>query len=77
MIDLGQIGHYLGANFSFSKDGVFMAQIPSIEDLLHIFGMVECNLNKIPMAEGTKLVADMNDQKLNPIAYRKMVGRLI
>jgi hypothetical protein len=67
MIDLGQIGHYLDANFSFSKEGVFMSQKPYRENLVHSFGMVECNLTKIPMAEGTKLVADMNDQKINPI----------
>jgi hypothetical protein len=77
MIDSGQIGHYLATNLSFSKEGVFiMSQKPYIENLVHIFGMVECNLNKIPMAEGTKLVADMNDKNINPITYRKM-GRQV
>lgn len=54
MIDLGQLGCYLGIHFSFTKDGVFMFQRPYIEDMLQMLGMMECNSTKVPMVEGTR-----------------------
>jgi hypothetical protein len=54
MIDLGQLGCYLGIHFSFTKEGVFVSQRPYIKDMLQMFGMMECNSTKVPMVEGTR-----------------------
>jgi hypothetical protein len=54
MIDLGQLGHYIGIHFSFAKEGVFVSQRPYIEEMLHMFGMVESNSTKMFMAKGTR-----------------------
>jgi hypothetical protein len=34
MTNLGQLRHYLGIHFSFTKDKMFMSQRPYIEDIL-------------------------------------------
>ncbi len=42
-----------------------------------MFKMVHCNFTKVHMAEGTRLIACMNEQKVDATTYRKMVGKLI
>lgn len=54
MIDLGQLGCYLGIHFSFTKERVFMSQRPYIKDMLKMFGMAKCNSTKMPIVEATK-----------------------
>jgi hypothetical protein len=67
----------LGINFTFTIEGVFLSQKPYIEDMLHMFGMAHCNSTKAPMAKGRMLIVNMNEQKVDATAYRKMVGKLI
>jgi hypothetical protein len=77
MIGLGQSRHYLGINFTFTKERIFLSQKPYIEKMFQIFGMANCNPTKVPMVEGIKLEANMNYQKVDSIMYKKMVGKPI
>ncbi len=77
MTNLGQLGWYLGINFTFIEEWVFLSEKPYIENMLHMFGMVHYNSTKVPMAKGTRLIANMNEQKVDATTYRKMVGKLI
>jgi hypothetical protein len=77
MIDLGQLKCYLGINFSFTKERILLSQKPYIEEMFQIFGMANCNPTKVPMVKGIKLEANINDQKINFITYKKMVGKPI
>jgi hypothetical protein len=43
MTNFGQLGWYLGINFTFIEEGVFLFQKPYIEDMLHMFVMTHCN----------------------------------
>ncbi len=45
--------------------------------MFQIFGLANCNPTKVTMVEGIKLETNMNDQKVDSIAYRKMVSKLI
>jgi hypothetical protein len=42
-----------------------------------MFGMAHCNSTKGLMAKGIRLIADMNEQKVDATTYKKMVGKLI
>jgi exosortase/archaeosortase len=77
MTNLGQLGWYLGINFTFTEEGIFLFQKPYIEGMLHMFGMAHCNLTKVLMVKGTRLIIDMNEQKVDATTYKKMVGKLI
>ncbi len=50
-----------------------MSQKPYIENI----GMTHCNSTKVHMAKGTRLIANMNEQKVDASTYKKMVGKLI
>ncbi len=71
MTDLGQFRRYSGINFTFIEEWVFLFQKPYIENMLHMFGMVHCNSTKVPMAKGTRLIVDMNEQKVDATTYKK------
>jgi hypothetical protein len=66
MTGMGQLKWYLGINFTFTKDGVFLFQKPFIEDMFHMFKMACCNSTKVLMAEGSRLSACMNKQRWMP-----------
>ncbi len=65
MTNLGQFGRYLGINFIFTKEGLFMSQKPYIEDMLYMFGMVHCSSTKVFVVEGIRLIIDMNEHKMD------------
>jgi hypothetical protein len=71
LTNLEQLGWYLGINFTFTKEGVFLFQKPYIEDMLHMCGMAHCNLTKVLMVKGTRLIANMNEQKVDATTYKK------
>jgi len=76
MTNLGQLGCYLGVNFTTFKEGVFLSQRLYIEKMLQSFKMANCNPTKVPMAEGTKLESNMSEHKVDSTSYRQMVGKL-
>ncbi len=77
MTNLGQLRHYLSIHFSFTKEIMFMSQIPYIEDILQMFRMAKCNATKVPIAKNTNFTTYMSGQKVDGTTYRKMVGKLI
>ncbi len=50
-----------------------MSQIPYIEDIFQTFGMANYNATKVLMPKGTRLEKYMNDQKIDPTTYMRMI----
>jgi hypothetical protein len=55
MIDLGDVKLYLGTNFAYEDEGIFVSQHRYIQHLLECFRTTYCRTSEVPMHEGTKL----------------------
>lgn len=75
MKDLGPLKHFLGIDFSQSKDKIMMTQKRHIEKMLAKFGMSECKPRFIPCEK--KLNFDSEGEVIDPTGYREIVGSLI
>ncbi len=76
LTDLGQLGWYLGINFTFIKEEYSCLKNLTLRTCFLCL-VVHCNSTKVPMVEGTRLIVDMNERKVDATTYKKMVGKLI
>jgi len=76
MSDLGLLSYYLGIEVDQQSDDMMVKQSGYARKVLSQFGMMDCNLAKIPMDLGTKLHEDKGGQRVDATEYRKIIGCL-
>jgi hypothetical protein len=65
---------YLGIEFTYQEEGIFVSQYRYIQHLLEHFRMTYWYISKVPMHEGTKLCCHMETRETNEYEYRSLVG---
>lgn len=77
MKDLGDIRYFLGIEVDRTTDGIFLSQKKSLHDLLAEYNMTHRKPLKLPMDSHLKLTESVGDPLPEPVAYQKLVGKLI
>ncbi|KAL8143760.1 LOW QUALITY PROTEIN: hypothetical protein V2J09_016792 [Rumex salicifolius] len=73
MSDLGEMSFFLGIEVVQKKEGIFIGQRRYTEDVLRRFGMIDSNPVNSPVATGSKLNSDVDDETY----YKQLVGSLM
>ncbi|CAH9143716.1 unnamed protein product [Cuscuta epithymum] len=76
MTDLGQLAYFLGMEFCFLADGVFIHQKKYIADVLKKYHMIECNHANSPMEPRLKLELCEEEKEVDESFFRSIVGSL-
>lgn len=77
MTRMGKPSILLGAELVYGHDGIWIHQRRYIMDLLHRYGMENCNPLKDPMSTSANLKADMNSKPADAHLYKSICGSLI
>jgi len=76
MSDLGLLSYYLGIEVRQGSDGITLCQSSYAMKILEAAGMQNCNATATPMEARLKLSKKMEDEVVNPTAYRSIIGSL-
>ena len=77
MTNLGDAQIYLGVEFYYTKDRIYLHQQRYIEKLLERFGMQDCNPFSVPMNPKLKLCKDTKTNPVDKLVYQSLVGGLL
>ena len=77
MTDLGEASSYLGIEIHMKPEGIFINQTGYINKLLKKFNMIDCNPTCLPINSKTYLQKNTGTRKVNPVAYRSLIGSLL
>ena len=77
MTDLGKASNYLGIEIHRKLEGIFINQTGYINKLLQKFNMTECNPTCLPIDPKTYLKKNTSTRRVDPAAYRSLVGSLL
>lgn len=76
MSDLGLLSYYLGIEVKQGDEGITLSQSAYAVKILETAGMLNCNPCATPMEARLKLSKKMEDEVVNPTAYRSIIGSL-
>lgn len=76
MSDLGLLSYYLGIEVRQGGDGITLSQSSYALKILEAAGMLDCNSCATPMEARLKLSKKMEEEVVNPTAYRSLIGSL-
>ena len=76
MSDLGLLSYYLGIEVKQGEDGILLSQYAYARKILESAGMWNCNPCATPMEARLKLYKRVEDDVVNPTAYRSIIGSL-
>jgi len=76
MSDLGLLSYYLGIEVKQGRDGITLSQSAYALKILENASMTNCNPCATPMEARLKLTKSMEEEVLNPTAYRSIIGSL-
>jgi len=76
MSDLGILSYYLGIEVKQGEDGITLSQNAYAVKILKSVGMLNCNPCATPMEARLKLSKKMEDEVVEPTAYRSIIGSL-
>ena len=77
MTDLGEASSYLGIEIHRKPKGIFINQTGYINKLLQKFNVIECNPTSLPIDPKTYLKRNTGTRRVDPAAYRSIVGNLL
>jgi len=76
MTNLGTLSYFLGLEFAYTKQGIFMHQKKYISNVLKRFNMWDCNPTKTPVEVNLKLAKGENEASVDGTLFRQIVGSL-
>ena len=76
MSDLGILSYYLGIEVKQGEDGITLSQNAYAVKILKSVGMLNCNPCATPMEARLKLSKKMEDEVVEPTAYKSIIGSL-
>lgn len=76
MSDLGPVQKFLGLEFLYADNGIYVHQATYAEEILRDFGMDSCSPSHVPLHEGTKLQTNMDSPSVAPTPYSRLTGKL-
>jgi hypothetical protein len=76
MSDLGLLSYYLGIEVKQGGDGITLSQNAYAVKILESAGMLNCNPCATPMEARLKLSKKLEDEVIEPTAYRSVIGSL-
>ncbi|WVY95960.1 hypothetical protein V8G54_028111 [Vigna mungo] len=76
MTDMGELGYFLGMEFSKTSVGLLMHQRKYVKDILSKFMMDKCNEAETPLEVGKKLRINAEEEGVDGTRYKQLVGSL-
>ena len=76
MADLGTLSYFLGLEFAYIAQGIFMHQKKYTSDALKRFNMWNCNSIETPTGVNLKLAKSENEASVDGTLFRQIVGSL-
>ncbi|XP_050888548.1 secreted RxLR effector protein 161-like [Lathyrus oleraceus] len=76
MYDLRNISYFLDVEFYKSSMGLIMHQSRYASEILKRFKMEDCNVALTPAKPRLQLMKDSNEDDVDPIQYRRLIGSL-
>ncbi|XP_027905877.1 uncharacterized protein LOC114165455 [Vigna unguiculata] len=73
---LGKVSYFLGIEFTQTTSRVVMHQTKYTRDLLKKFNMEQSNFTITPAETGVKLEHNAEEEGVDPVVYRSIVGSL-
>ncbi|XP_013594651.1 PREDICTED: uncharacterized mitochondrial protein AtMg00810-like [Brassica oleracea var. oleracea] len=77
MKDLGKAKYFLGIEIARSPQGMFLSQRKYALDIVDEVGMLGSKPATTPMEMNHRLLADKSPLCVNPVKFRRVVGRLV
>jgi hypothetical protein len=77
MKDLGMMHYFLGLEFWWRLDGIFLNQGKYVVEILKRFKMLDCNSMVTLMVSNFKLLQDTTSEIMDSTLYRNIVGSLM
>ena len=77
MMDLGEESSYLRIEIHRKLEGIFINQTGYINKLLKKFNTIDCNPTCLPIDPKTYLQKNTGTRRVDPVAYRSLVGSLL
>jgi hypothetical protein len=77
MKDLGLMHYFLGLEVWQRPDEIFLSQGKYTNEILQIFGMMDCNSMTTPMVLNMKLLSDSSSDLFDPKMYKQLIGSLM
>lgn len=74
---MGKLSFFLGLQVHQSPRGIFLNQSKFALEILKKHGMTSCDIMNTPMANTTKLDADIHGTLVDPTKYRSIIGSLV
>ncbi|KAJ0827232.1 putative RNA-directed DNA polymerase [Helianthus annuus] len=75
--DLGNLKYFLGIEVARTKEGLVLSQRKYTLDILEDSGMMGCRPSGFPMEQNLKLDKGEEEEKVDVVKYRRLVGRLL
>ncbi|UYV72081.1 hypothetical protein LAZ67_9001762 [Cordylochernes scorpioides] len=75
--DLGAAKNFLGMEFEYRDDSIFINQKKYIEEILETYNLRDCNPSKTPLCISTNYDLFENSKSIDQNYYQEIVGRLI
>ncbi|GKG11421.1 retrovirus-related pol polyprotein from transposon TNT 1-94, partial [Tanacetum coccineum] len=73
---MGELNFFLGLQIKQLEDGIFFNQSKYIKKMLKKFGLEDAKPIKTPMSSKTKLTGEEDEESVDDIKYRGMIGSL-
>ena len=77
MKDLGKVKYFLGIEIARGPQGMFLSQRKYALDIVNEVGLLGCKPASTPMEINHQLLADDSPLCVDPIKFRRVVGRLV
>ncbi|UYV74543.1 hypothetical protein LAZ67_12000081 [Cordylochernes scorpioides] len=75
--DLGAANNFLGMEFEYRDDSIFINQKKYIEEILEAYNLRDCNPSKTPLCISTNYDLFENSKSIDQKYYQEIVGKLI
>ena len=76
MTDIGLMAYYLGIEVKQMEEGIFISQEGYAKEILKKYEMLDCKPVSTPVECGVKLSRHDEEENVNPILFKSLVGSL-